>query len=77
MGSQLNELYQIRLEILAWMLPLAVLLYGLSYFVIQRFFHPLAPIPGPLSASLSRLWMTKHSWDGEIPLGMFEFLDLR
>jgi hypothetical protein len=44
--------------------PLAVLLSSFIYVVYQRFFHPLASIPGPFSASLSRLWMTKHSWDG-------------
>ncbi|KAL9085052.1 MAG: hypothetical protein Q9165_007793 [Trypethelium subeluteriae] len=36
------------------------------YVVYQRFFHPLAKIPGPFWASLSRLWMTKHSWDGDM-----------
>ncbi|WPH04488.1 Hypothetical protein R9X50_00737900 [Acrodontium crateriforme] len=39
------------------------LLYHLSY---QLVFSPLASIPGPFPAKLSRLWMTKHSWDGDM-----------
>ncbi|THX16603.1 cytochrome P450 [Aureobasidium pullulans] len=37
-----------------------------AYVVYQRFFHPLASVPGPFWASLSRLWITKHSWDGDM-----------
>lgn len=38
----------------------------LTWIVYQRFFHPLAKIPGPFFASLTRLWITKHSWDGDM-----------
>ncbi|KAH0263400.1 cytochrome P450 family protein, partial [Aureobasidium melanogenum] len=37
-----------------------------AYVVYQKFFHPLASVPGPLWASLTRLWITKHSWDGDM-----------
>lgn len=37
-----------------------------AYVVYQRFFHPLASVPGPFWASLTRLWITKHSWDGDM-----------
>lgn len=47
---------------------ISVLLFGVlvSYVVYQRFFHPLASLPGPFWASLTRLWITKHSWDGDM-----------
>lgn len=37
-----------------------------AYVIYQRFFHPLASVPGPFWASLTRLWITKHSWDGDM-----------
>lgn len=37
-----------------------------AYIIYQRFFHPLASVPGPFWASLTRLWITKHSWDGDM-----------
>ncbi|KAI5247752.1 cytochrome P450 [Aureobasidium subglaciale] len=37
-----------------------------AYVLYQRFFHPLSSVPGPFWASLSRLWITKHSWDGDM-----------
>jgi cytochrome P450 len=37
-----------------------------AYIVYQRFFHPLSSVPGPFWASLTRLWITKHSWDGDM-----------
>ena len=49
-----------------WLLPLAVIAVATSYTLYQRFFHPFASIPGPFWASLTRLWMTKHSWDGDM-----------
>lgn len=36
------------------------------YVVYQRVFSPLARIPGPFGASLSRLWIAKHSWQGDM-----------
>ncbi|KAM0717345.1 hypothetical protein Q7P37_007197 [Cladosporium fusiforme] len=38
----------------------------LTWILYQRFFHPLASIPGPFLASITRLWITKHSWDGDM-----------
>lgn len=42
----------------------ALLLPLLLYTLYQRYLHPLASIPGPLPASLSRLWLTRLSWLG-------------
>lgn len=36
------------------------------YVLYFRFFHPLASIPGPFAASLSRLWLAKHVWDADM-----------
>jgi len=49
-------------------LLLSFLLFGsaIAYVIYQRFFHPLASVPGPFWASLTRLWITKHSWDGDM-----------
>jgi hypothetical protein len=38
----------------------------LAYAIYLRFLSPLSSIPGPLLASLSRLWLLKHSWDGDM-----------
>ena len=45
---------------------------SLAYIVYQRRFSSLAGIPGPFWASLSRLWMTKHSWDGDMNRTMID-----
>lgn len=37
-----------------------------SWVFYQRFFSPLAKVPGPFLASISRIWITKHSWDGDM-----------
>lgn len=37
-----------------------------SYVIYLRFLSPLSSIPGPFLASLSRLWLLKHSWDGDM-----------
>lgn len=36
------------------------------YFIFIRLLHPLAKIPGPLSASLTRLWMVQISRGGDM-----------
>jgi hypothetical protein len=42
-------------------LGLAVLVGGLVVYVIyQRFFHPLAPYPGPFWASITDLWQVSQ-----------------
>jgi len=38
----------------------------LAYVLYQRLLSPLAKIPGPFWASVSRLWITKHAWDGDM-----------
>jgi hypothetical protein len=38
----------------------------LAYVVYIRLFSPLAGIPGPFSASLSRLWLIQHSLRGDM-----------
>jgi len=48
---------------LVYILPVVALV---AYVVYQRFFSPLAKVPGPFWASLTRLWMMKHSWDGDM-----------
>lgn len=45
---------------------LIAIIPALTWIIYQRFFHPLASIPGPFFASISRLWITKHSWDGDM-----------
>lgn len=48
------------------LVPAVLISLPLVYIIYQRYFHPLASIPGPFWASLSRLWMAKHSWDGDM-----------
>ncbi len=55
-----------------WLAPLSALLGVIIYIVYIRVFHPLAKVPGPFLASLSRLWMTKHSWDGDMNVTMID-----
>ena len=45
---------------------IVLLLSCIIYTIYQRRFHPLAQVPGPFWASLTRLWLTKHSWDGDM-----------
>ena len=65
MAYQLTEMVAILRDNIQWALPLGLITVAFSYILYQRYFHPLAFIPGPFWASLSRLWMTKHSWDGK------------
>ena len=43
-----------------------VVLCVLSIIYSRAFGGPLGPISGPLDARLSRLWMIKHSWQGDM-----------
>ncbi|KAF2165914.1 hypothetical protein M409DRAFT_55282 [Zasmidium cellare ATCC 36951] len=43
-----------------------ILAIPFAYVIYQTYFHPLASIPGPFWARLTRLWITKHSWDGDM-----------
>lgn len=49
-----------------WAAIVLLAIIPLTWIAYQRFFHPLASVPGPFTASLTRLWMTKHSWDGDM-----------
>jgi hypothetical protein len=40
------------------------LLFLLSYAIYQIYISPLSAVPGPFTASLSRLWITQQSWAG-------------
>ncbi|OMP88268.1 Pisatin demethylase [Diplodia seriata] len=43
-----------------------------AYLVYQLYLSPLAKVPGPFAAKVSRLWITKHSWDGDMHRSMIE-----
>nr|POE72188.1 cytochrome p450 monooxygenase gsff [Quercus suber] len=43
-----------------------LLVASATYVIYQVFVHPLASFPGPVWARFSRLWMTKHSWNGDM-----------
>lgn len=45
---------------------LCVLLCVLSVQYFRAYGGPLGQIPGPLDARFSRLWMMKHSWNGDM-----------
>lgn len=49
---------------------LAACIPFLLYVVYQRLFSPLANIPGPYLASITRLWLAYNTWRG----GTHEFL---
>lgn len=52
------------------MLPILVCTFAVVlatlYVLYYRVFSPLASIPGPVEASLSRLWLVKHTWKGDM-----------
>lgn len=48
------------------LIPCLVLVYVAVYAVYQRFLSPLAGIPGPFSASLSRWWLVKKTRGGQM-----------
>lgn len=54
-----NPLTSVPISVLGLLCLLSVL-----YFL--AFGGPLGPIPGPLGARFSRLWMIKHSWQGDM-----------
>lgn len=43
---------------------------SIGYAIYQLYLHPLASVPGPFWAKFFRLWMTKHSWDGDMSVTM-------
>ena len=66
MTPQITDMFPQSLSHIPSLLLLGVIVSAAIYIVYQRFSHPLASVPGPFWASLSRLWMTKHSWDGDM-----------
>lgn len=50
-----------------YFLPILFTLLLISYILYQRLLSPLSSIPGPFTASLSRLWMIRHSSAGDMP----------
>ena len=47
-------------------LPLWLLLVTVIYVIYQRYFHPLARVPGPFLASLTPLWQVQQSRNGKL-----------
>lgn len=41
-------------------------LYSVGWIVYTRFFHPLAKVPGPWLASVSRVWYMVHVSRGDM-----------
>lgn len=50
------------------LLFVVILVFGpaVAYVIYQIFLSPLSSIPGPFWASLTRLWITKRAWDGDM-----------
>lgn len=62
--APVNLLFENTLLRQYWhLLPFAALLL---YVVYIRFLSPLAGVPGPFPASLSRLWLAQQSWKGNM-----------
>ncbi|KAL0936767.1 cytochrome P450 oxidoreductase [Colletotrichum truncatum] len=60
---------------LAWVpwsvaFQIATAIFLLSWIVYQRYLSPFARIPGPYWASITRLWLTWHSYKGDLHLIM-------
>ncbi|PNS18416.1 Isotrichodermin C-15 hydroxylase [Sphaceloma murrayae] len=47
-------------------ISLGLVLFVVAYIIHYRFLHPLANVPGPFWASLTRLWHLKKSKDGDL-----------
>lgn len=58
------------------MLPILVsiiaVVLAILYVVYYRVLSPLARIPGPVEASLSRLWLIKHTRKGDMHRQMLD-----
>ena len=46
----------------------AFLLYYEAWIIYTRLFHPLAHVPGPFWASVSRIWLATQVWRGHVEL---------
>lgn len=47
-------------------ISILILLCVLAVLYIRAFGGSLGSVPGPLDARFSSLWMTKHSWQGDM-----------
>lgn len=59
-------------DTLANYLYLSPFVIVLVYVVSFRFLSPLARLPGPFNASLSRIWLLWHSWKGDMHRTMID-----
>ena len=46
--------------------PLWLVLVTVVYVVYQCYFNPLSKVPGPFWASLTRLWLARRAWRGDV-----------
>ncbi|EME40498.1 hypothetical protein DOTSEDRAFT_82149 [Dothistroma septosporum NZE10] len=53
----------------------AAVILAIAYDLYLIYFHPLSSIPGPFFAKFNRLWITKHSWDGDMNTTMIALHD--
>ncbi|KAF2861829.1 cytochrome P450 [Piedraia hortae CBS 480.64] len=60
------------MELSVGLLSIALVDLVLGYILYQNTWHPLASVPGPFLARLTRLWLVKHSWDGDMHTTMIE-----
>ena len=44
----------------------SIVVAAIAYDLYLIFLSPLAKVPGPFWATFNKLWMTKHSWDGDM-----------
>lgn len=62
-ASIINTLFSTSLFVLV---PSLFLVYYILWIVYARTFHPLASIPGPFLASISRLWIVQRVLQGDM-----------
>jgi len=59
-------------DVLASYLNLLPFVIAIIYVVYYRYLSPLAKIPGPFSATISRTWILWHSWKGDMHRTMIQ-----
>lgn len=63
----------LAIDIKSWLfikLPIALAAYWLVWMVYARTIHPLAKIPGPFWASISRIWFQRRMYMGDYEVVM-------
>jgi hypothetical protein len=50
----------------AWLLLALPVIYWLAWIIYALTFHPLRKIPGPLLATISRLWYMRKIWTEDV-----------